>query len=80
MSWIEPSPFLKRGVDRQARDLAAWHGDARQQRDAMERERGRITLEKLRYRRWVRRGTMGNFMQRLGDWARAHGFTRLPIR
>jgi hypothetical protein len=35
-----------------------------------ERQRAAFTLEKLRYKWWVRRGTMGRLMQCLGDFGR----------
>lgn len=30
----------------------------------------RCLLERLRYKQYVRNGTLSNFMQRLGDWGR----------
>ncbi len=44
--------------------------------DRLKREwdaiKGRSLLERLRYKGYVRAGTLGRFMQRLGDWGREH--------
>ena len=43
---------------------------------AWEREVQRVTqrrlLERLRYKQYLRAGTLSNFMQRLGDWGRKY--------
>lgn len=63
------SPFLHRGAE-EHRPTRAYVGGV--DKLAFEKERGRVTLERLRYHWWVRRGTLGSFMQRFGDWGREH--------
>lgn len=50
----------------------------------MERELQRVRqhalLEELRYKRYQRAGTLGRFMQWLGDWGRYLGLTALNWR
>lgn len=64
------SPFLHQG-ESQGRPHVI-REDARQRRDDEDRDRARVTLERLRYRWWVRRGTLGSFMQSLGNYGRKH--------
>lgn len=41
-------------------------------READNRAKAAITLERLRYRHYQRRGSLSNFMQRLGDFGRKY--------
>ena len=51
---------------RLARSLAA------ERRLREERWRGRLTIERLRYRAYQRNGTLSDVMQRLGDFGRKY--------
>lgn len=66
---MDSSPFLHREAPAAAHRQAYVH---EADRLAAERERGRLTLERLRYRWWERRGTLACHMQRLGDWGREY--------
>ncbi len=69
MNRHEPSPFLHREEQRPA---VRYVPSAQRDRLAADRAQAKITLERLRYRWWVRQGTLGSFLQRLGDWGRKH--------
>jgi hypothetical protein len=70
------SPFLHREVSREARHQIEIHHDVRRARLAMDRERGRLTLERLRYRAYQRAGTLSSFMCKLVKWADPRGALR----
>lgn len=60
------SPFLRREYKPSHRY------QARTDRIARDREMAALTLERLRYRWWQRRGSLGCFMQRIGDVGRKY--------
>lgn len=66
------SPFLHRENVVSQHGQFVYHEDAQRFREACERERARITLERLRYRWWARRGTLACRMQRIGDFGRKY--------
>lgn len=67
---MESSPFLHRGAEHAHRYVL--REDARSLRDDADRAQARLTLERLRYRWWQRRSTLGSFMQSLGNYGREH--------
>ena len=64
---MSASPFLGRDEHRPSHRYNVRFDQARRDRDVQ-----KLTLEKLRYKWYVRRGTLSNFMQRLGNWGRKH--------
>lgn len=65
---IQSSPFLHRGGRQELRTAS----QARRDRAEADKVAAACTLERLRYRWWQRQGTLGSFMQRLGDWGREY--------
>lgn len=66
MNQISSSPFLHR----ESRHSVVYRQSHRSMQAQSDLAKSKLTLEKLRYRWWVRRGTLGFFMQPLGDFGR----------
>ena len=69
---IPVSPFLHREERPAAPRLRfqVYGHDAQLDRALRDAMKAKYTLERLRYKWWVAQGTLGSFMQRLGDIGR----------
>ena len=76
------SPFLHRDEEQRRHPYRYQQFVAQREKNMADRERARYTLEKLRYRWWLRTGHLSSFMQSLGDWGRQYGMDprRIGIR